>query len=72
MADERYHCTCHNLGADDFIKACSGGAHNVKACFKFHGRLPKCNNCIPMVKDILTACKASNHMSEKEDNNATL
>jgi len=51
--NERDRCTCHDIGADRFREACAAGAHNVKTCFKTIGCLPKCNNCIPMVRSVL-------------------
>lgn len=46
-------CTCHNISIDAFRSACQSGAHNVKTCFKTVGCLPKCSNCIPMVRRVL-------------------
>jgi bacterioferritin-associated ferredoxin len=51
--NDRNTCTCHNISIDDFRSACQSGAHNVKTCFKTIGCLPKCNNCIPMVRSVL-------------------
>jgi bacterioferritin-associated ferredoxin len=50
---ERVSCTCHAIDIETFRAACAGGAHNVKTCFKAIGCLPKCNNCIPMVRSVL-------------------
>jgi len=51
--NDRDTCTCHKISIDDFRSACQSGAHNVKTCFKTIGCLPKCNNCIPMVRSVL-------------------
>ncbi|MBL1379500.1 (2Fe-2S)-binding protein [Zobellella iuensis] len=50
---ERTHCTCHDLDIEAFRGACGAGAHNVKTCFKHLGCLPKCANCVPMVRKVL-------------------
>lgn len=52
---ERTQCTCHGISIDAFRAACASGAHNVKTCFKTIGCLPKCNNCIPMVRSVLAS-----------------
>lgn len=49
----RTRCSCHDIPIDAFRAACRQGAHNVKTCFKAIGCLPKCNNCIPMVRSVL-------------------
>jgi bacterioferritin-associated ferredoxin len=53
MAHERQSCTCHEIDISDFRQACEQGAHSVKTCFKSMGCLPKCNDCIPMVRKLL-------------------
>ncbi|MBG6073290.1 MULTISPECIES: bacterioferritin-associated ferredoxin [unclassified Polaromonas] len=50
---ERTSCTCHAIDIETFRAACASGAHNVKTCFKAIGCLPKCNDCIPMVRSVL-------------------
>ncbi len=50
---ERAHCSCHDISRTEFSEACERGAHNVKACFKQLGCLPKCANCIPLVRQVL-------------------
>jgi len=57
MAHEQQSCTCHNIDIDDFRQACVQGAHSVKTCFKSMGCMPKCNNCIPMVRELLEEFK---------------
>lgn len=52
--NERTHCSCHDIGIETFRDACAHGAHSVKTCFKSIGCMPKCNNCIPMVRSVLT------------------
>jgi bacterioferritin-associated ferredoxin len=51
---ERTKCTCHDIDEETFRAACRAGAHNVKTCFKTIGCLPKCNNCIPLVRSVLS------------------
>ncbi|MBA3057963.1 MAG: hypothetical protein KJ614_12675 [Gammaproteobacteria bacterium] len=51
--NDRSTCTCHDISIDVFRRASQSGAHNVKTCFKAIGCLPKCNNCIPMVRSVL-------------------
>lgn len=53
MQREKSCCTCHGISQEEFRLACRHGAHSVKACFKLLGRLPKCGNCIPLLKRIL-------------------
>jgi bacterioferritin-associated ferredoxin len=50
---EKSCCSCHGIGQEEFRLACRRGARSVKACFKLLGRLPKCGNCIPLLKRIL-------------------
>jgi bacterioferritin-associated ferredoxin len=53
MIQDRQTCTCHDIPIETFRAAVSNGAHNVKTCFRSIGCLPKCNNCIPMVRSVL-------------------
>jgi bacterioferritin-associated ferredoxin len=53
MRPARRQCTCHQIPKEQFRQACAQGAHNVKTCFKKLGCLPRCNNCIPMVRAVL-------------------
>lgn len=53
MTGERTRCTCHDIDRDTFRNACEQGATTVKTCFKHIGCMPKCNNCIPMVRRVL-------------------
>lgn len=57
-AQERRHCTCHDVGEAAFREACAAGADSVKACFKHIGRMPKCANCVPMIRKVLSEGKA--------------
>ena len=50
---DRDHCTCHDIDEATFRAACAAGAETVKACFKHIGRLPKCANCVPMIRKVL-------------------
>lgn len=56
---ERTHCSCYDIDIETFRAACAAGAHSVKTCFKHIGCLPKCNNCIPMVRRVLDESRAS-------------
>jgi bacterioferritin-associated ferredoxin len=51
--NERHICTCHDIDIEKFRAACKSGARNVKTCFIAIGCLPKCSNCIPMVRSVL-------------------
>lgn len=53
MSPDRQSCTCHDIPIETFRAAVTSGAHNVKTCFRSIGCLPKCNNCIPMVRSVL-------------------
>lgn len=53
MPREKSCCTCHGISQEAFRLACQRGARSVKACFRLLGRLPKCGNCIPLLKRIL-------------------
>lgn len=53
MINDRQSCTCHDIPVETFRAAVCQGAHNVKTCFRTIGCLPKCNNCIPMVRSVL-------------------
>jgi bacterioferritin-associated ferredoxin len=53
MNTEGSRCTCHNISQEEFRFACRRGARSVKACFRLLGRLPKCSNCIPLLRRIL-------------------
>ncbi|MEX2493505.1 MAG: (2Fe-2S)-binding protein [Nitrospirales bacterium] len=56
--NQRNHCSCHDLEADDFRNAAMAGAGTVKACFRYHGYLPRCAKCIPLVKRILNEAES--------------
>jgi bacterioferritin-associated ferredoxin len=49
----REHCTCHDISEARFRAACAAGADSVKACFKHIGCMPKCANCVPMIRKVL-------------------
>lgn len=51
---ERVACTCHDIDIDTFRAVVASGAKTVKTCFKAIGCMPKCNNCIPMVRSVLS------------------
>lgn len=53
MSLDKSCCTCHGISQEAFRRACERGARSVKACFRLLGRLPKCGNCIPLLKRIL-------------------
>jgi bacterioferritin-associated ferredoxin len=53
MSHELDHCACHKIEKAEFEAALQQGAHSVKTCFKAMGCLPKCNNCIPMVRGLI-------------------
>ena len=46
-------CTCHDLSFDDFRDAVIAGAASPKACFRYHGLMPKCGKCVLLVREAL-------------------
>lgn len=64
---QRIRCTCHDIEIDTFREACRQGATSVKTCFKHLGCLPKCNNCIPMVRSVLADCNPCESADAAED-----
>lgn len=69
MNHDRQTCTCHDIPIEAFRAAVSNGAHNVKTCFRSIGCLPKCNNCIPMVRSVLAELQPG---AEPAQSNATI
>ncbi|WP_169337472.1 (2Fe-2S)-binding protein [Psychromonas hadalis] len=57
MSNQRTMCTCHNIARERFQSACEQGAQSVKSCFKQMGCMPKCSDCIPMVRAVLAQAK---------------
>jgi bacterioferritin-associated ferredoxin len=48
-----HRCTCHDIDVADFRAARDAGAATVKECFRKIGRMPKCANCVPMIRKVL-------------------
>ena len=53
MSEHGDCCTCHDLSFDDFRAAVAAGATRPKACFCYHGLMPKCGKCMLLVREAL-------------------
>jgi NAD(P)H-nitrite reductase large subunit len=52
-------CSCNKLSTCDIATAIQCGADSVKTCMRHHGVMPKCGDCVPLIRKKLAKHRAA-------------